>query len=129
MPDFERIDQVMDRLRERPEEHDQSVWGLRRPAADNACQTTCCMAGTTVLMFAPERVEWVPVLVDPQGRVLEWRLYSTEEEAGGVSDIAAELLGLDDHGKELLFYDSHNLKELEQGVQRLQDEAVQGLAG
>lgn len=114
MPDFERIDAVMDHIREHPGEHDQGTWGRR-----NACGTRCCFAGTAALMFAPERVTWLPEFV-VDGKATDWRLFGADQPGSlDVPEIAAELLGLDRFAQELLFYDSHNLAELEQAVERL----------
>lgn len=108
MTPVKRLMTVRDYLAEHPLEHDQGHWAR----TSSTCGTTLCAAGTACLMAGgrltsdeeihyddeesgPETVRYFHVVVRPDGQDL------------GVSEWAAQLLGLDED-QERLFYTTNN---------------------
>ena len=103
-----RLDAALARIEEHPEEHHQGSWMKRRPW----CGTTYCLAGTLALL-AGAKPDW-----DPGDEESDADAYLVTRPDGGelvgVSDYAAELLGVDPEGHVVdeLFYGASDLGDL-----------------
>lgn len=97
--DYELIKRLADYIEAHPEEHDQSVWGYR-----NACGTTACAAGHTVIL-AGHTPKWDD---DLDGREGFWMMGVEGFGCSDVGDVAQDLLGLSGHEATRLFYSSPN---------------------
>lgn len=117
MTNWQRMDALLAHLREHPEEHDQSLYGHK-----TECGTTACAAGTAGLLFAPERVTWAQLKIDPPGSLT---LVTTERLSYGayfgVGELARELLDLTPDDSDAIFHDCANLGEIEVYVKGMRE--------
>lgn len=86
----ELLRQVQGKIRENPEKFNMDWWGGK-----SSCGTTACIGGWACHLAAPEQVKYNKIgkLVPVNGSPLT-----------GISDLAAELLGIDSTTAEHLFY-------------------------
>jgi len=115
MPDFERLDAVLAYHDAHPDEHDQGVFG-----SWTVCGTTCCTAGRAVIMFAPERVKWIPDrFLEPGGMKLD----PLPDGSTPIDELASSLLGLTQEQAVELFYDAKDQAACRRIVERWKREA------
>lgn len=103
MTDFEKLDERIAYLEAHPDEHDQANFGVRTP-----CGTVCCLAGSTILQYAPEKVAWRSYSRD----LAELAVNGSSPTFNTLGSIAAEILGLTEEDQEVLFFDCMTLEEI-----------------
>ena len=103
MANTERLQAVLEHIRQHPEQHDQATWGFR-----DACQTSTCFAGHAILMYAPERARWEGGILGVTG--LE-----------RLDTLAGQILDLTDQQCRSLFFDAITVDELELMVGHLNE--------
>lgn len=104
MINTELMQETLDYIAAHPDEHDQGDWGEKTD-----CGTTRCMAGTAIhvtlgckMLFSESDDGWGVA-------------YSAQDAQGRhryISELAQELLGVDDEQAEDLFYEACTLEDL-----------------
>lgn len=99
-----QFNRVVDYIERNPEKHNQCVWISEVDDDGEACGTTACLAGWTVLLNG-----WV---VSESG----WLSSHTEVTKDGkfrrVSNLAAEILEIDEDDADSLFAASNDLEDI-----------------
>jgi hypothetical protein len=119
LEEITRAYQVLDHIEAHPDLHDQDFWlhdsdsdrdrdaDLDGPVVVTAqdvmsgCGTTACYAGWTVLLAGKPIIDY------------SW---TTAVRIGRVSDVAADLLGLDGREEQQLFHDAEDLADVRKAV-------------
>lgn len=123
MANMEKLDRVLRFIEEHPENYYQGVWAnhITEPGAEyhaptpeaNWCGTTACLAGWTVLL---------------EGRHLAWRQFTRTSVADAsavaisgrpIRAVAEEILELEPHQADYLFYSSRTAAQIEAAVELL----------
>ena len=113
MANVEKLEAVLDYIRQHPEEHDQGTW-----AETNACGTTLCFAGTAVVL-AGYRVAWKEwdteaYLCLPPG--------DEADEFERIDEVAKRILDLDDYQAKRLLLNSETFDDVERVVKDIINE-------
>lgn len=124
MPNVEKLRETLEYIKAHPKEHDQGIWAGKGP-----CGTTRCMAGTVVHLSPDHEIIWPKF--DPEfhevGEQLEaegCRNLRTGTERQ-ISEVAAELLDLDEYQEDDLFYNSTDLRDLYMAANDMTDGAIE----
>jgi hypothetical protein len=104
MPDFAKIDRVMDFIDKNPDRHYQGVWGLK-----NQCGTTACFAGWTVLMNGGS-IQSANIFLDKDGKPID-----------SVGRYAAEILGLNDRDLDTMFLRALDRDDLHDHIEYMKE--------
>ena len=83
----------------------------------NACQTTYCLAGATVVLNG-DTLTWSTKYDDDRAQA-SMCITIDEHREMDIAERAAELLGLTSHQKYWLFYDADTLADIQLGFMRI----------
>lgn len=128
MINVELAESLLERLREHPEEHDQSLWGWKGKNVDGGCRTLMCAAGTVCFLTGADII-WEPqangtMIADfIHSHTLPTHARDGKLEQTYIPHAARELLGLTQAQADDLFYNADNLEDVEQILLPLIEEA------